>query len=87
MKRSERLFLKSRYLFALAALTFGAAICAGAWAVRAWQSHPAGGLAVGFLALTALTLAVNFMLEAARVLRLHMLEERLEWEREVRPRL
>jgi hypothetical protein len=42
---------------------------------------------LGFLALTALFAVRFYFLEAVRLLRLHHTEARIEWEREVRPRL
>lgn len=87
MKRSERLFFKARHAFWLAITTFSAAICAGAWSVRAWQSAPSGGAVVGLVALAGLLLAASSAAECVRLLNLHRVEERIEWEREVRPRL
>lgn len=87
MKRSERFKIHARNSMLWALLTLSVAICAGAWSVRAWQSSPSGGVAVGLIALTGLILAADM---AVRALDYHIkADEERSWEtdREVRPKI
>jgi len=87
MKRSQKILSQARHSFWMAITVFSAACCAGVWSVRAFQSSPSGGAVVGLIALTGLLLAASIAAEFFRLLNLHRIEERLEWQREVRPRL
>jgi len=87
MKRSEKFFQQARQSFWAAATLSAAAICAGTWSARVYQSTAPGGVAVGLAAIAGLFLAAVSFRECLRLLALHQREERYEWAREVRPRL
>jgi len=71
----------------MAGACFSCSVCAGVWAVRVWQSAPAGGLVVFAMALAAFAAGVMLGREARRFARLA--DEEIKWEtvRAIRPRL
>jgi hypothetical protein len=90
MKRSERFMQQARRQYGMAAMVFSGAAAAACWAPMgllcggggAWVSWGAGTVS-----LLGLIVGASMAAEGLRLQRLGHVEQRWEWEREVRPRL
>ena len=93
MKRSQRLFLRSRHagwLSAAVLMVSAAIVCGVPMAILSGDRHPGGmvlAVAMGALALAGFAAGFHLAAEAIRLSRLGYMETRWEWEREVRPKL
>jgi len=87
MRRSEKIYHQARHE-ALLSVMFSAMSVAGCvWAVRAWLSVPAGGLAAFALSLIALFPAAAHARECSRLLNMAKRESDYEARRSIRPRI
>lgn len=91
MKTSERLYMRSRHAGCMSALTFSASCAIAFWTPSAFLSGETwgcvAGITGGVLGLLGIAMSLDMALDAYSLSRKAGREARIEWEREVRPRL